>query len=152
MTDNTLLLAIDQFAPGQAAVDFTIGFATRSHAAVCVFHVREQHRSLRVPPLESAEEAGQLIDRAVCAIEQAGVPAEGRVRLGRDDHVGDFIVEEASAAGCNAIVLGSLRLRGPRRIAGHGVRECVVRTTPLPVIITPTALSCRRLDPTTLAP
>ena len=151
MTANTLLLAIDQFAPGQAAVDFTIGFATRSRAAVCVFHVREQPHSLRVPPLESAEEAGALVDDAVRAIEGAGVPAEGRVRLGREDHVGDFIVEEASAAGCNAIVLGSLRLRGPRRISGHGVRESVVRRTPLPVIITPTALSCSRLGVAPLA-
>ena len=151
MTDNTLLLAIDQFAPGQAAVDFTIGFAKQSRASVCVFHVREQHRSLRIPPLESAEDAGVLVDQAVRAIERAGVPAEGRVRLGREDHVGDFIVEEASVAGCNAIVLGSLRLRGPRRMAGHGVRECVVRSTPLPVIITPTALSSRRLDPAALA-
>jgi nucleotide-binding universal stress UspA family protein len=151
MTDNTLLLAIDQFEPGQAAVDFSIDLASRSRSAVCVFHVREQSRSLRLPPLESAEDAGVLVDRAVRAIERAGVPAEGRVRLGREDHVGDYIVEEALAAGCNAIVLGSLRLRGARRIAGHGVRECVVRGTPLPVIITPAAPYRRRPDPTSPA-
>ncbi|MGA3146839.1 MAG: universal stress protein [Acidimicrobiales bacterium] len=146
MTQNTLLLAIDQFDSGQAAIDFTIGFAGRSRADVRVFHVRELSRFLRMPPLETVMEAEALVDEAVLRLQTAGVKAEGRVRSGRENDIGHLVVEEATAVACNAIVLGSLRLRGAQRIANHGVRECVVQHTSLPVIITPTALSCRRLS------
>ncbi|MGD0393592.1 MAG: universal stress protein [Acidimicrobiales bacterium] len=145
MTQNTLLLAIDQFDSGQAAIDFTIGFAGRSRADVRVFHVRELSRFLRVPPMETAVQAEVLVDEAVKRLQTAGVKADGRVRSGRENDVGNLIVEEASTAACNAIVLGSLRLRGAQRIANHRVRECVVQHTSLPVIIAPTALSCHRL-------
>ncbi len=145
MGQNTLLLAIDQFDSGQAAIDFTIGFAGRSRSDVRIFHVRELSRFLRVPPMETAVQAEVLVDEAVQRLETAGVKAEGRVRSGRENDIGNLIVEEASVARCDAIVLGSLRLRGAQRIAGHGVRECVVQRSSLPVIITPTALSCRRL-------
>ena len=90
-------------------------------------------------------EAEVLVDEAVKRLQTAGVKADGRVRSGRENDVGNLIVEEVSAAACNAIVLGSLRLRGAQRIANHRVRECVVQHTSLPVIIAPTALSCRRL-------
>src|ERR1019366_6160022 len=43
-----ILLAIDQFEPGQAAVDFAIGLAAKSKADVLVFHVREVPSSLGI--------------------------------------------------------------------------------------------------------
>jgi hypothetical protein len=46
---NRLLLAIDQHAPGQAAVDFTVDLASMSRSDVYVFHVREVPSSLGVP-------------------------------------------------------------------------------------------------------
>ena len=61
---SKLLLAVDQFEPGQAAVDFTIGLAAQSKADVQVLHVRELPTSLRVPPLESAGEAQILVSPA----------------------------------------------------------------------------------------
>jgi nucleotide-binding universal stress UspA family protein len=48
------------------------------------------------------------------------------------------IVTESADWHCDAIVLGSRRLRGIERLSGRGVRERVVRLSPLPVITAPT--------------
>src|SRR5664280_1669611 len=51
-----------------------------------------------------------------------------------------LIVEAALKRKCNAIVLGSLRLRGLQSMIGHGTRERVLKMSSLPVIVTPPAL------------
>src|ERR1700676_4362553 len=106
---DSLLLAIDQFEQGQAAVDFTIGLAAKSRTNVTVFHVRELSRSLRIPPLESVADAQLLMDHTVLRMQVAGVAAEGRVCSAREDVVARRIVDESSLRKCDAIVLGSLR-------------------------------------------
>jgi nucleotide-binding universal stress UspA family protein len=135
-----LLLAVDRFESGQAAVDFTIGLAATSHAEVRVLHVREQPNSLRVPPLESAAEARVLVEETLRRLESAGIGAQGSACSEREAHVARRIVEEASRWGCTAIVLGSLRLRRLSAMRGRGTRERVLRMSPLPVIVTPPAL------------
>src|SRR5450631_3725201 len=75
MTHHQLLLAIDETEAGQAAVDFTIGFAVRSHGQVTVLHVREFSSAMRVPPLESMDHARSLVEESVARLNQAGVPA-----------------------------------------------------------------------------
>jgi nucleotide-binding universal stress UspA family protein len=107
-----LLLAIDQFEPGHAAVDFTIGFAARLEADVCVFHVREVPSSLGIDPLESQAEARELVERVVQRLQVAGIGVEGRTCSDHASCVARLIVEEAAERHCGAIVLGSLRLRG----------------------------------------
>jgi nucleotide-binding universal stress UspA family protein len=136
---DRLLLAIDQFEPGQAAVDFTIGLAGRSGAHVTVCHVREMSKSLRVPPIETLADARLLVDHTVLRMQEAGIATEGHTCSSRED-VAKVIVDESSHRKCDAIVLGSLRLRGFHRVGGHGVRERVLKYSPLPVIVTPTAL------------
>jgi len=138
---NRLLLAIDQFEPGQAAVDFTIGLAATSKSDVQVLHVRELPTSLRVPPLESAAEARVLVEETVSRLQTAGIAAEGETCSEREPNVARRIVEEASSRRCNAIVLGSLRLRGLKSIMGQGTRERVLKMSSLPVIVTPPALN-----------
>jgi nucleotide-binding universal stress UspA family protein len=137
---DRLLLAIDQFEPGQAAVDFTIGLAAKSGASVTVFHVRELSRSLRVPPLETLGDAQLLVEHTVLRMQVAGIATEGHLCSARDEEVAKRIVQEASRRMCDAIVLGSLRLRGLHRVSGHGIRERVLQNSPLPVIVTPTTL------------
>lgn len=136
---NKLLLAVDQFEPGQAAVDFTIALAASSKSDVQVLHVRELPTSLRVPPLESAREAHVLVEETVRRLQTAGIAAEGEVISDRENHVARRIVEVASKGRCDAIVLGSLRLRGLQSMTGHGTRERVLKMSPLPVIVTPAA-------------
>ena len=135
-----LLLAIDQFDSGQAALDFTTGIAAGLGADVRVFHARELSKFARVPPLETVADAQFLVDEAVCHLRVANVVAEGRSCSIREEHVADRIVEEASRWRCDAIVLGSRRLRGMSRLSGWGVRERVLRTSPLPMLVAPTPL------------
>ena len=144
---DRLLLAIDQFESGQAALDFTTGLATGSGADVEVFHVREMSKLARVPPLETVADAQLLVDEAVFHLRLASVGAEGRACSSREDTVASRIVEEASRWQCDAIVLGSRRLRGFNRINGWGVRERILRLSPLPVIVTPTPLLNGRCRP-----
>jgi nucleotide-binding universal stress UspA family protein len=137
---NRLLLAIDQFGTGEAALDFTTGLACRWRAEVTVFHVRELPRVLRIPSLESVDEARSLVASAVLHLRSAGLDAEGRLCSARGESVANHIVDEASRWKCDAIVLGSRRLRGFSRLSAWGVRERVLRLSPLPVIVAPTPL------------
>ena len=140
MTRNQLLLAIDQFEAGQAAVDFTIGLAAASDAQVTVLHVRELSPVRRVPPLETVGEARALVEESVSRINRAGIDADGLVCTAREDRVAHCIVEASGAQWCNGIVLGSLRLRGLRRLCGRKTRDRVMRLSPLPVFVAPPTL------------
>ena len=142
---NRLLLALDQFEQGQAAVDFTIGLAATSRCQVQVLHIRELPHSLRVPPMESVAEAHVLVDETVRRLQTSGIEAEGEACSDRESNVARRIVEEASKRKCGAIVLGSLRLRGIQSMMGHGTRERVLKLSPLPVIVTPPAADAEGL-------
>src|ERR1035438_3577345 len=93
---DRLLLAIDQFDSGQAALDFTTGFAAASGADVRVFHARELSTCTRVPPLETAADARFIVDEAVFRLRLASIGAEGRACSAREEQVASRIVDEAS--------------------------------------------------------
>jgi nucleotide-binding universal stress UspA family protein len=135
-----LLLALDQFESGQSALDYATGFAVETSAAVWVFHMREIPNSLRIPPMETVAEADALIDKAVICLRRTGVSAAGRSVSVRQKFVADRLAEEASQMKCDAIVLGSQRLRGMRRLAGRGLRDHLLRHSSLPVVVAPTPL------------
>ncbi len=120
---DRLLFAIDQFESGQTALRFAAGVAEASTADVRVLHLRELPKWARVPPLETAAEAEQLVAEAVLSLRLVGVGAEGRSRPGREDEVAVRIVEESMFWECDAIVLGSRRLHGLERLSDRGVRS-----------------------------
>jgi nucleotide-binding universal stress UspA family protein len=62
-------------------------------------------------------------------------------------HVARQIVDEAKACRCDAIIVGSTRLRGIRRIAGSGVRDRILRTSALPVLVAPPPIGGRHRIP-----
>ena len=138
---DRLLFAIDQYESGQTALEFTAGLAAATGTEVRVIHVRELSGLARVPPLESPAEANSLVDQAVFALRLAGVGAEGRACSLPEDQVARRIVEESLYWVCDAIVLGTRRLRGVSRLSGRGVRDRILRLSPLPVIAAPTPLS-----------
>ena len=140
MTRHQLLLAIDVTEAGQAALDFTIGFTALSDTHVTVLHVQELPAALRGPPLETIDQARALVEESVARLNQAGVPADGTIYSARESIVARCIVETADERWCTGIVLGSLRLRGIRRLSGRKVREQVTRRSTLPVIVAPPAL------------
>jgi len=133
-----LLFAVDQFESGQTALGFVAGVASANDASVSVLHIRELSRAI---PLETPAEAEDLVRDVVCSLQSLGVAAEGRSSSVHQDHVARRIVKEASLWECQAIVLGSRRLQGISRLSGRGVRERVLRLSPLPVLVAPSALS-----------
>ena len=84
-------------------------------------------------PLELQADAEQLVRDAVQSLSTLGIAAEGRSSSVFQDHVAGRIVEEAAFWECQAIVLGSRRVRGIGRLSGRGVRERVLRLSALPV-------------------
>lgn len=138
-----LLLALDQFDSGQNALALTSGLAARSGAGVVVLHVRERMQRMQVPPLETPVEAHELVDDAVRRLAGDGVDAYGLLTSAPQHRIAEQIVEQATAWDCDAVVLGSNRLRGIRRVGGSGVRERVVRASGLPVVVAPASLRLR---------
>ena len=138
---DRLLCAIDQFESGQTALEFVAGVASANDAGVCVLHMRELPRMARVLPLESPGEAEELVHDAVLSLRILGIAAEGRSYSVLEDHVARQIVHKALVWECQAIVLGSRRLRGISRLSGRGVRERILRLSSLPVLVGPAAES-----------
>jgi nucleotide-binding universal stress UspA family protein len=138
---DRLLCAIDQFESGQATLDFVAGVASADDASVCVLHIREVPKMARVLPLESPAEAEELVCDAVLSLRMRGIAAEGRSCSALQDHIARQIVKEALLRECRAIVLGSRRLHGISRLSARGVRERILRLSPLPVLVGPAAES-----------
>jgi len=137
---DRLLLAMDQYESGQAALTFTAGLAAATGTDVRIIHIRELSRLARVPPLESPFHAQALVDEAVLSLRLAGIGAEGTTCSLPEDQVARRITEESLYWLCDAIVLGTRRLRGISRLSARGVRERILRLSPLPVIAAPTPL------------
>jgi nucleotide-binding universal stress UspA family protein len=135
---DRLLFAIDQFESGQTALGFAAGVASANGASVRVLDIREVPRLARALPLETPDEAEDLVREAVRALQWLGVTADGRSCSVLHERVAHRIVEEASLWECQAIVLGSRRLRGIARLSSRGVREHILRQSSLPVLVAPT--------------
>jgi nucleotide-binding universal stress UspA family protein len=137
---DRMLLALDQYESGQSALKMTAQLAQTTGSEVRVLHIRELSKLARVPPLESSDQAERLVSDAVLSLRVAGVGAEGRTCSHFEDRVAQRIVEESLAWLCDVIVLGTRRLHGMGRLSSHGVREHVLRLSPLPVIAAPAPL------------
>lgn len=135
---DRLLFAIDQFESGQMALGFVASVAAANDASVRVLHIRELPGRARILPLETRDEAEDLVRDALHSLQLVGVAAEGRSVSMLHEHMVQRIVDEASLWECQAIVLGSRQLRGVARLSGHGVRERILRLSPLPVLVAPT--------------
>jgi nucleotide-binding universal stress UspA family protein len=136
-----LLCAIDQFESGQTALAFTAGVASANQSSVRVLHIREVPRMARALPLETPIEAEELVRDAVLTLQRLGIAAEGRSCSVQQEHVARQIVQDALLWECQAIVLGSRRLRGIGRLSSGGVRERILRHSFLPVLVAPAAES-----------
>ncbi len=134
---DRLLFAIDQFESGQTALEFVADVASANDASVRVLHIREVPRMAHAVPLESPADAEELVREAVLSLSMLGIAAEGRSSSVFHDHVARRIVEEALLWECQAIVLGSRRVRGIARLSGHSVRERILRNSSLSVLVAP---------------
>ena len=135
---DRLLFAVDQFESGQKALEFVGDVASANDASVRVLHIRELSKLARVVPLETPDDAEQLVRESVHSLQSLGVAAEGRSCSVLQEHVARRIVQEAGVWECQVIVLGSRRLHGIARLSGGGVRERVLRLSSLPVLVAQT--------------
>jgi len=135
---DSYLLAVDRFDSAQAALEFTVSLFSGTANEVRIVHVRELQAVRGGPVLiETSEDAHAVVDHAVAFLGEHGVRASGRVVKGLETQVAAIIVQEAEDCRCQAIIMGSRRLRGLGRLAGQGVRSRVLRLTALPVMTAP---------------
>ncbi len=127
------------FESGQIALDFVADVASANATSVRLLHIREVPRMARALPLESPLEAEELVRNAVQSLGAKGIAAEGRSFSALQEHVARRIAHEASLWECQAIVIGSRRLRGMARLSGRGVRERILKLSTLPVLVAPAA-------------
>lgn len=144
---DRLLFAIDQYDSGQTALGFVASTARATNAEVRVLHFREFTKWARVPPLETVADAEHLVEEGVFCLRLAGVGAEGRTLSVPEDEIPRRIVDESRYWVCDAIVLGSRRLHGLEKLSGRGVRDRVLRLSPLPVIVAPAPATSRSHRP-----
>ena len=145
-----ILLALDSSDSGQVAISFTIAVAD-SDTEVRILHVNELLLGGRGQTMETPTEARFLLDDAVlqlrcCGVTATGVMATGVVATATSFAVAECIIAEADRWSADAIVLGSARRRGLRRIASQGVRERVIRFSCLPVLTAPAPLRVASAD------
>ncbi len=134
-----ILLALDSSESGPVAVSFTIALAA-SGAAVRIVHINEFQLGGRGLAVESAEEAGHVVEAAVAQLRSCGIQASGHASMATCSGIADYIVTEAASWPADAIVLGSCRQHGLRRLLGRGVRDRVIRLSHLPVLTAPAPL------------
>src|ERR1700722_5815874 len=116
---DKLLLALDQYEPGQGALTFATAVARFHDSSVHVMHVRELSPAARVNPIESVAKAEQLVAEAVDSLGRCGVNADGRAISVFHEQIAREIVKESASLMCDAIVLGSRCLSGLDRLSGR---------------------------------
>lgn len=113
---DRILIAVDGSPFSTPAVSTTVEIATKFQSEVFVLHVRE-HEVGRAGafPLETPQEAIDLVTATVKVLKAGGVSATGDVHTTVAGHAAREIVDTAKNKGADLIVMGS---RGLSDIAG----------------------------------
>jgi nucleotide-binding universal stress UspA family protein len=137
---KSILVAVDGSDYSRQAVPAAIEVAKKFGSEVFVLHVHEHDLGrAAVYPVESDDQAAEIVAEAIATIRGAGVSAEGEVRVAFLGQVADEIVETAALRGANLIVMGS---RGLSDVAGlflGSVTHKVLRLAHVAVLIDRTA-------------
>ena len=134
-----ILLALDSSESGQLALSFAMSLAGPD-AAVRVVHINEFELGGRGLTVETAEEAITLVRDAVGRLQESGLQATGLASVSSCFGIADYIAAEADRWSADAIVLGSCRRQGWRRLFSQGIRERLLRLTCLPLLTAPAPL------------
>jgi nucleotide-binding universal stress UspA family protein len=134
-----ILLALDSSESGQVALSFAMAVAGPG-TAVRVLHINEFELGGRGLTVETAEEAISLVRDAVGQLQECGIQATGLASVSSCFGIADYIAAEAGRWSADAIVLGSCRRHGWRRLLSQGIRERLLRLTCLPVLTAPAPL------------
>jgi nucleotide-binding universal stress UspA family protein len=136
-----LLVAINDGDGSAAAVSFAVSQANPVESQVHVVHVNEYIPSSRSVPLNTDDEATQVVVEAIEQLRLEGIRAAGSVRRADHREVAQVIAATAVETGSEAIVIGSNRRRRfgvPRRARLH---DQIMALSPLPILTAPPPLS-----------
>jgi nucleotide-binding universal stress UspA family protein len=133
---DRILIAVDGSSYSAPAASTTVEIATKFHSQVFVLHVREhEHGRAGAFPLETPQEAIQLVAETVTTLRAAGITAAGEVHATVAGHTANEIVDSARTQGSDLIIMGS---RGLSDIAGlfiGSVTHKVMQLTHVPVLV-----------------
>jgi nucleotide-binding universal stress UspA family protein len=136
---DKILVAVDQSAASDRAVQAARDLALLSKGEVWVLHLRERElggRAGALPPRESQDEANAEVAASVDVLTQAGVKAHGVVKTTVYGYAAREIVAHAIELECGVIVMGS---RGRGDLAGlvlGSTAHKVIHLADRPVLIT----------------
>jgi nucleotide-binding universal stress UspA family protein len=136
-----LLVAIDDSGASSTAVSFAVALAQRSGCGVHVLHVNEYIVSSRGVPLQTDEEATQLVVDAIEELRSVGIRASGSVRRGPHRDVARTIATSAAENTADAIVIGSNRRRRLGLPMRARVHDRIMALSPLPILTAPPPLA-----------
>ena len=77
----------------------------------------------------------EVVQKAEKAVAGSGVPLESKVVENAGERVADILLEEAEAAGCDLIAMGTHGYGGVMHLLMGSVAEGVMRKTNLPVLL-----------------
>lgn len=139
-----ILVPLDGSPTSARALREAIGLATEQKATLCLVHVLDDfplYGEMSITPdftqtLAVLREYGKdLLEKAAHQVTIAGLPVETAQHEALGARVADLIVDQAVAAKCQLIVLGTHGRRGVNRLLMGSDAELVLRQSPVPVLM-----------------
>ena len=141
---HRILVPLDGSATAERGLREAIGLAAEQNAKLYLLHVVDDFPMLvemssiasYQDVLNSLRQYGEdVLAKARRAAEDAGVQTESSLREVTQQRIAEVIVEEASKAACDLILMGTHGRRGFSRLTMGSEAEMVVRISPLPVLL-----------------
>ncbi len=133
---DRILVAVDGSPYSAPAVSTVVEVATKFRSQAIVLHVREHDRGRAGAfPLETPQEATQLVGETVVALRHAGIAASGEVHGAFAGHAAKEIVDTARRQGADLIVMGSRGLSDIGGLFVGSVTHKVLRLAHVPVLV-----------------
>jgi len=133
---DRILIAVDGSPYSQPAISSTIEIARKFRSQVFVLHVRE-HEVGRAGafPLETPQDALDLVAATIKTLRAAGITAAGDVRGIRAGHVAQEVVDAARAHSAELIIMGSRGLSDMAGLFVGSVTHKVLQLAHTPVLV-----------------
>jgi nucleotide-binding universal stress UspA family protein len=139
-----IMVPIDGSEASERGLREAIGLVHGRDARLCLLHVVDGFPLFAEPPAgvdvdaiqQSLRARGRsLLEKSRQAAIDAGAQADTLLREVLRGRVADIVVDEASKAGCDLIVMGTHGRRGLSRLALGSDAETVARSSPVPVLL-----------------
>ena len=141
---QNILVPLDGSETSRRGLKEAIGLATALKARLRLLHVTsdfpimlEMANTIDFEKYRSGlhQFGRNLLEETKAEVERAGLTVTTELRDLRGGRVADSIVEEATAARCDLIVIGTHGRRGFNRLVVGSDAEAVVRASPVPVLL-----------------